>query len=104
MKDVELARGLRTERPPVLLDVRSAQEFASGHIPGAVHAPLPSLLAVVHAAAPDKHALVVLVCELGPRAQLARVLLKMRGYRNLDLLDGHMAGWRNADRPLEKGG
>lgn len=104
MKDDELARRLHAEQAPVILDVRSGPEFASGHIPGAVHAPLPGLLSVVHAAAPDKNALLVLVCELGPRAQLARVLLKMRGYRNLDLLDGHMTRWRNADRPLQKGG
>lgn len=103
MNDAELVRRMQSGAPPLVLDVRSRGEFAAGHIPGAVHAPLPHLLHVVRTASVDKGALLVLVCEHGPRAQLARVLLKLRGYRRVDLLDGHMSRWRNAGRLLKKG-
>ncbi|NIP49806.1 MAG: rhodanese-like domain-containing protein, partial [Gammaproteobacteria bacterium] len=81
-------------RQPVVLDVRSAFEFKSGHIPGAIHAPLPGLKAVAGDAVDDKSSKVVLVCEHGPRAQIARIALKLSGYRDLELLEGHMSLWR----------
>lgn len=86
---------------PVLLDVRSRFEFSSGHVPGAVHAPLSDVAGVAEGVVSDKSALVVLICEHGPRAQMARFFLKLRGYRNLDLLEGHMAGWRRSGRDLQ---
>ncbi len=87
---------------PGTVDVRSGAEFRSGHIPGAVHVPFwaaPLRLKVLPA---DRQAKLVLTCEHGPRAQLAKTLLGLAGYRNLELLEGHMAGWRRAALPLEK--
>jgi hydroxyacylglutathione hydrolase len=88
---------------PVLLDVRSAFEYDSGHIPGAVHAPLSGVLTVAEAIVNNKEDLLVIVCEHGPRAQLARMFLKFRGYKNLQLLEGHMSRWRSSGRSLQKG-
>ena len=44
----------------------------------------------------------VITCEHGPRALMAKRLLAIYGYRNATLLDGHMLGWRKAGLPLEK--
>jgi rhodanese-related sulfurtransferase len=41
----ELERELASGRRPVLVDVRSAEQFAEGHLPGALHLPLESLMA-----------------------------------------------------------
>lgn len=84
---------------PVIVDVRSPEEFRQGHIPGAVNVPFweaafrwpelpPSAPAVVY-------------CGHGPRARIAQTLLRLRGIRRIDLLDGHMAGWRRSGRPEE---
>ncbi len=87
----------------VLLDVRSSFEFKAGHIRGAVHAPLSNVLMATKAASKNKEVLLLLICEHGPRAQFAKVLLKWNGYKNLELLNGHMAYWRQSGRPVEKG-
>ena len=35
----ELRDALRADRPPVLIDIRRAEQYAAGHLPGAVHIP-----------------------------------------------------------------
>ena len=50
----------------------------------------------------NKNADLVITCEHGPRALMAKRLLAIYGYRNTTLLDGHMLGWRRAGLPLEK--
>jgi hydroxyacylglutathione hydrolase len=99
----ELERHLKSKQAPVILDVRSGFEFKSGHIPGAIHSPLVRIQKSTATAAQSKSDLLVLVCEHGPRAQLARMLLKWHGYKNLELLNGHMAQWRRSGRLLQKG-
>ncbi len=69
----ELERHLKSKQAPVILDVRSGFEFKSGHIPGAVHSPLVQILKSAEAATLSKSDPLVLVCEHGPRAQLARM-------------------------------
>ncbi len=98
----ELHRLIEAAQAPVVLDVRSGFEFNSGHISAAVHAPMMSLVKTVARLSCDKEQLLVLTCEHGPRAQLARMILKWSGFRNIELLDGHMARWRRSDYPLVK--
>ena len=97
----QLEKSLRAGKSPAVLDVRTTIEYNSGHIEGALHAPMSKLFGVAKAEAPNKNELLVLVCEHGPRAQFAMALLKMRGYRNLTLLSGHMSQWRQSGRPIE---
>ncbi|BCR04706.1 sulfurtransferase [Desulfuromonas versatilis] len=97
-----LAKQLKAGKAPCIVDVRSGFEFRSGHIPGAVHAPALKILLRMANLPRDKEALLVVTCEHGPRAQLAKSLLGLAGYRNIELLEGHMAGWRRAGLPVEK--
>jgi rhodanese-related sulfurtransferase len=62
----------------LLVDVRSAGEFASGNAPGTINIPLPELgnrLAEIPKSAP-----VVLCCASGTRSGMAKLLLKKNGY------------------------
>jgi hydroxyacylglutathione hydrolase len=102
MQAKELARLLKAGTAPCIVDVRSGGEYASGHIPGAVHLPLWAVLLRSRGLPADKNALLVVLCEMGPRAQLAQSLLGLKGRRNVKLLAGHMAGWRRAGLPLVK--
>lgn len=102
MRADELDRLIKAGHPPAVLDVRSGLEFRAGHIPGAVHAPMASLLQCAASAAPRKTDRLVLVCEHGPRAQLAGMFLKLRGYKAVELLEGHMASWRTSGRTVKK--
>lgn len=103
MTAAELEKRIKSKQVPIILDVRSGYEFNSGHIAGAVHAPVFNVVGATAAVTQDKTALVVITCEHGPRAQLARGLLKWRGYKNVELLEGHMAGWRRDGRSVKKG-
>ena len=102
MQPKELAKKIKSEKPPCILDVRSGFEFRSGHIPGAVHAPSWKIMLRLVSLPKDKQELLVVTCEHGPRAQMAKSLLGMRGYRNSTLLEGHMSGWRRSGLPVER--
>jgi hydroxyacylglutathione hydrolase len=86
---------------PVMLDVRSGLEFKTGRIKGAIHAPLPNLVKITAAAVKQKSDPLVIICEHGPRAQVAAMYLKFRGYKSVELLGGHMSQWRGSNRPME---
>ncbi len=100
----QLAHELRKKSgtPPLVIDVRTGPEFCSGHIPGALHAPTLKILFRRVPLPADKGSLLVITCEHGPRAYLAAKLLGRFGYRNITLLEGHMAGWRRGGLPLER--
>jgi rhodanese-related sulfurtransferase len=84
----------------VFLDVRTPEEFASGHVPGAVNIPvkqLPDRLAEL-----GKGDQLVVYCERGPRALAAVDTLSQAGYTDMSHMTGDMAGWRAAGLPIEK--
>lgn len=102
MQPQELLKRIKSKKPPTVVDVRTIFEFRKGHIPGVIHAPTWKILLRLARIPSDKNAELVVTCELGPRAQIAMGLLKFFGYRNVELLAGHMAGWRQAGLPQEK--
>lgn len=101
MQPRELAEKIAAGHPPVVVDVRTGFEFRSGHIPGAINAPIWKIMLRLASLPADKQAEMVVLCELGPRAVMARSLLGLFGYRNTPLLEGHMAAWRRLGLPLE---
>ncbi len=102
MQPQELLKRLKAKQSPTVIDVRSGMEFRQGHIAGAVHAPTWKILLRLARLPADKDAELVVVCEHGPRAQMAGGLLKAFGHRKVALLVGHMAGWKQAGRPVER--
>ncbi len=76
-----LAVALRNAKDIVVYDVRTAEEYAEGHIPGAVNIPYD----VIGSEIPikDKDAVVVLYCRSGNRSGKARATLDGLGYTNL---------------------
>ena len=102
MKTSELAQRIKSKVAPLVIDARSGMEFRRGHIPGAIHAPVLRILLKKAHLPEDRNAELVITCEHGPRARIAKALLTIYGYRNTTLLEGHMLGWRRAGLPLEK--
>lgn len=103
MTPEQLENLLETGHAPIILDVRNGFEFKAGHIPKAIHAPLYAFGSSVDRAVANKSSKIVLVCEHGPRAQLAKFILKLRGFRALELLQGHMSSWRRSGRKMQPG-
>lgn len=104
MQPQQLAAAIAAGTPPAIIDVRTGFEFRSGHIPGAINAPLWKIALRLAPLPPEKDAALVVLCELGPRAVMARSLLGLIGYRHIQLLDGHMAVWRRAGLPMTRMG
>lgn len=73
-----------------LLDVRTAGEFASGHLPGAVLLPVDQLAGRLGSVGP-KDRPVVVYCHSGLRSARAATLLRRAGYVVYDL--GPMSRW-----------
>jgi len=78
-----------------LIDVRSAAEFASGHIPGAINVPLEQVEARM---ADIGEGPVVMICGAGTRAAIAAGWLE--GRQPVSALQGGTAAWRRAGLPL----
>ena len=75
----------------VWLDVRSAQEFAAGHLPGAINIPHTEIVQGVAALKLDKSSNIALYCGSGRRAGIAIEALQQQGYSNLTNQGGYEA-------------
>jgi rhodanese-related sulfurtransferase len=80
-----------------LVDVRSASEFASGHIPGAVNIPMDQIEARLADLRPGMP--LVLVCQTGKRARMTAALLAPC-QRQITVLDGGTSAWISAGLPV----
>jgi phage shock protein E len=65
-----------------VIDVRSTQEFQSGHLPGAVNISANAIEAQITRYAPNKETVLLLHCLSGGRSGLAVRTLKKLGYKN----------------------
>ena len=80
----------------VIVDVREADEFAAGHIPGAKHVPRSNLESRIEGAVPDHSQHVVLYCASGNRsAWAARTLLDDLGYDTVESMTGGFTLWKD---------
>ena len=73
----------------VWLDVRSAEEFAAGHLPGAINIPHTDIVQGVAALKLDKNRNIALYCGSGRRAGIAIEALQQQGYSNLTNQGGY---------------
>jgi rhodanese-related sulfurtransferase len=97
----ELAARVRAGSAPAVLDVRSRREFASGHVPGAVHIPFWTLAARLSDVPAGKTDPIVVYCGHGPRAVMAAAVLRAAGFARVALLSGHWSGWTREGLPQE---
>ncbi len=102
MQQQQLLTLIRQDKAPVIVDVRSGFEYRSGHVPGAIHVPFWSVLTTDKLDTIDKNQRIVVYCEHGPRAGMAKFGLWMTGFEHIDYLAGHMMAWKKAGLPMEK--
>ncbi len=79
----QAAEMMESEVNYVLLDVRTPQEFASGHIPGAVNIPNESIGTQTVQDLPDKEQLIMVYCRSGNRSKQAAEKLARLGYTHV---------------------
>ncbi len=88
----------------ILIDVREDNEWARGHIPGAVHLGRGVIERDIEDRIPEKSAELVLYCGGGYRSAMSADNLQKMGYTNVSSMDGGWRGWTEAGYPKESGG
>jgi molybdopterin/thiamine biosynthesis adenylyltransferase/rhodanese-related sulfurtransferase len=86
----------------VLLDVREADEWESGRLPGAVHLPRGRLELRIESLVPDRGAKLIVYCEAGTRSLLAAEALGRLGYSDVSSLAGGVKRWKDEGLPLDE--
>jgi molybdopterin/thiamine biosynthesis adenylyltransferase/rhodanese-related sulfurtransferase len=86
----------------VVVDVREAEEWSSGHLPGAKHVPKSYVETRIEGAVPDHSQHVILYCQSGNRsAWAARTLLDDLGYENVESMTGGITLWKDRGYEVE---
>jgi rhodanese-related sulfurtransferase len=96
------ATRLMNQGSTLVLDVRDAPDFASGHLPKARHIPMQELPKRIEEIAKYKDKAVLLTCRSGSRAGAASRLLRNAGFTAVYQLKGGLAAWQQASLPVEK--
>jgi rhodanese-related sulfurtransferase len=86
----------------LLIDVREDNEWAEGHVPGAVHLSKGIIERDIEQRVPDANAKVILYCGGGFRSALVADNLQKMGYTNVESMDGGWKGWLAAGLPTVK--
>ncbi len=92
----------KSDRPPVLLDVREREEFEVSHLQGARLATHLSMALGVLQATP-KDTPIVVYCSVGMRSSELASKLKQSGYTQVSNLEGSIFEWANAGLPVYRG-
>lgn len=87
-----------------LVDVREESEFASGHLPRAIHLGKGVIERDIEKSIPETSAKIILYCGGGFRSALAADALQKMGYTNVISMDGGWSGWKAAGYETEANG
>lgn len=98
----EVKKKLDAGEKMIVVDTREDNEWARGHVPGAIHLGKGVIERDIEKAIPDKEAPIVLYCGGGYRSALAADNLQKMGYRNVTSMDGGWRGWTESGFPVIK--
>ena len=79
----EAVKMMKEEKDYIILDVRRPDEFAEGHIPGAINLPNENIGSAEIPELPDKAQLILVYCRSGRRSKEASEKLVKLGYTNI---------------------
>ncbi|MEA3224599.1 MAG: rhodanese-like domain-containing protein [Planctomycetota bacterium] len=96
ISQAQLREWIERKSDVCILDVRTAREYNSGHIPGAINIGRKEISTRLDELKPYADKDVVVYCEMGVRARMAQTTLTKAGFLHVYHLTGDMAAWRNA--------
>ena len=99
----DVKRRLDAGEKLLLVDTREDSEWASGHLPGAVHMGRGIIERDIETKVPDTGTRMILYCGGGFRSALVAESLQKMGYSNVESMDGGWRGWQEAGLPTAKG-
>jgi len=86
----------------LLVDTREDNEWANGHLPGAVHLSRGIIERDIEEQVSDTNTKLILYCGGGFRSVLVAENLQKMGYNNVESMDGGWKGWLQAGLPTTK--
>jgi rhodanese-related sulfurtransferase len=99
----ELSQMMRQNPDLQRIDVRTPDEYAQAHIPGAVNIQLQDVNAALQSGKIDKNKPLVFICQSGARSYMAGLLAITYGYTDVyNLFGGTVGGWIEAGLPVEQ--
>lgn len=101
ISQTELMSRIGDNSSPVILDVRSIEEYNRSHVPGAINIPYDSYQSALAKMKLAKGSQLVVYCESGRRASKVENHLKEQGFFEVRHLEGDMGGWRKAGLATE---
>jgi phage shock protein E len=96
----KLKRLLNEAGSVTLIDARTAEEFAEGHVPGAINVAIVDLAEFAESGGDDSEGLVVTMCGSAGRGQKAAEILLSHGLENILVLQGGLKAWKDAGLPV----
>ncbi len=100
--NISLAINLFNQDKAIFLDIRSNNEFANGHIAGAINIPEADLEKRIDDLTKYKDKQVIVYCQTGARTGNSCKILKKNEFNNISILSGGLTAWTNENYPLEK--
>ena len=100
MPAAELVAALELADGPIVLDVRTAEEFEAAHVPGAINIPHDEVGARLAELEQYRNREIVVYCRSGKRAGEAGQVLSAAGFEGVKDLEGHMVFWKAHELPL----
>ena len=101
ISQAQLAERMEQKSDICILDVRTAREYNSGHIPGAINIGHKGISTRLVELAAHANKDIIVYCELGVRARMAQTALTKAGFLHVHHLTGDMAAWRDAGLSME---
>lgn len=98
VNDVE--RLLRENSTLILIDARTSEEFAGGHVPGAINVPVAELSNFAQKQRNASKDLVVTMCGSTGRGEKAASILNSNGMANIQVMKGGLKAWKEAGLPV----
>src|ERR671934_2329415 len=96
--EVDLEAVAGRDPHPLLVDVREREEYAHGHVPGAINLPQADLASQLDQVPRDRP--VFVICQSGARSMRSAQFLKQMGCDEVMSVRGGTEAWRAADHPI----
>ena len=99
--DVGALKAAQAAGSLTLVDVRTPQEFAEGHVPGAINIPVDTISSRLSELVAHKEGEVYLICRSGARSARAQSMLASAGFAHPINVTGGTLAWISAGYPVE---
>lgn len=100
--DIQTAQELIKDSTVTVIDVRTPQEFAQGHIKGARLIPVQELGERMSELASLKERQILVYCHSGNRSSIASRMLLKNGFKKISNLQGGITAWNNRGNTIIK--